>query len=103
MLARLKRNGEWIDVYRSGSVISSNGVESVFIRYGDKYHYPIYSSELVFEDYKKTKQHFVNKACKWLNDNIDLVAMVTIRAKDNHHQIVMMKNFEQEFKKAMEE
>lgn len=46
---------------------------------------------------------FINKACEWLEENIDLVAMDTVNAKSGYHEIVMMNDFERKFREAMEE
>ena len=43
------------------------------------------------------------KAIKWIEENIDLVAMDTVSAKSGYHQIVMMQDFKQKFREAMEE
>lgn len=45
----------------------------------------------------------IEKACKWLKENIDLVAMDTVNARSGHHEIVMMNVFERKFREAMEE
>lgn len=49
------------------------------------------------------KQEFIKKACKWLKENIDLVAMDTVNARSGYHEIVMMNDFERKFREAMEE
>lgn len=45
----------------------------------------------------------IEKACKWLKENIDLVAMDTVNARSGYHEIVMMNDFERKFREAMEE
>lgn len=45
----------------------------------------------------------IEKAIKWIKENIDLVAMDTVSARSGYHEIVMMNDFEQKFRKAMEE
>lgn len=45
----------------------------------------------------------IEKACKWLEENIDLVAMDTVNARSGYHEIVMMNDFERKFREAMEE
>ena len=45
----------------------------------------------------------IKKAIKWIEENIDLVAMDTVSARSGYHEIVMMNDFEQKFRKAMEE
>lgn len=45
----------------------------------------------------------IDNAIKWIKENIDLVAMDTVSARSGYHQIVMMNDFEQKFRKAMEE
>lgn len=45
----------------------------------------------------------IKKAIQWIKENIDLVAMDTVNARSGYHQIVMMNDFEQKFRKAMEE
>lgn len=49
------------------------------------------------------KQEFIEKACKWMKENIDLVAMDTVNARSGYHEIVMMNDFERKFREAMEE
>lgn len=44
----------------------------------------------------------IDKACKWLKENIDLVAMDTVNARSGYHEIVMMNDFERKFREAME-
>lgn len=46
---------------------------------------------------------FIDKACKWLKENIDLVAMDTFNVRSGYHEIVMMNFFEKKFRQAMEE
>jgi len=46
---------------------------------------------------------FLDKACKWLKENIDLVAISTFNVRSEHHEIVMMNFFERKFREAMEE
>ena len=49
------------------------------------------------------KQEFIKKACEWLEENIDLIAMDIVDARSRRHEIVMMNDFEGKFREAMEE
>lgn len=44
----------------------------------------------------------LDKAVRWLEDNIDLYAMDTISARSGYHQIVLTRGFEAAFRQAME-
>ena len=44
----------------------------------------------------------IDKTIKWIKENIDLVAMDTVSARSGYHEIVMMNDFEQKFREAME-
>lgn len=52
---------------------------------------------------KWADETMIDKAIKWIKENIDLVAMDTVSARSGYHEIVMMNDFEQKFRKAMEE
>ena len=43
----------------------------------------------------------LDKAARWLEENIDLYAMDTISAKSGYHQIVLTREFEEAFRQAM--
>lgn len=55
------------------------------------------------ESAKWADKTMIEKACKWLKENIDLVAMDTVNARSGYHEIVMMNDFERKFREAMEE
>ena len=55
------------------------------------------------EGAKWADKTMIEKACKWLKENIDLVAMDTVNARSGYHEIVMMNDFERKFREAMEE
>lgn len=55
------------------------------------------------EGAKWADKTMIDKACKWLKENIDLVAMDTVNARSGYHEIVMMNDFERKFREAMEE
>ena len=44
----------------------------------------------------------LDKAIRWLKENIDLYAMDTISARTGYHQIVLTRDFETAFRQAME-
>lgn len=50
---------------------------------------------------KWADETMIDNAIKWIKENIDLVAMDTVNARSGYHQIVMMNDFEQKFRKAM--
>ena len=52
---------------------------------------------------KWANRTMIEKAIKWIEENIDLVAMDTVSAKSGYHQIEMMQDFEQKFREAMQE
>lgn len=52
---------------------------------------------------KWADETMIDNAIKWIKENIDLVAMDTVNARSGYHQIVMMNDFEQKFRKAMGE
>lgn len=45
----------------------------------------------------------IDKACEWMEENIDIYAKVVINPKSHYPEIVMCDSFEKSFKKAMEE
>lgn len=45
----------------------------------------------------------IKKVIAWIKDNIDLVAENAVSLKSGYQEIVMMDNFEQKFREAMEE
>lgn len=55
------------------------------------------------EGAKWADRTMIEKAIKWIEENIDLVAMDTVSAKSGYHQIVMMQDFKQKFREAMQE
>ena len=55
------------------------------------------------EGAKWADKTMIEKACKWLKENIDLVAMDTVNVRSGYHEIVMMNDFERKFREAMEE
>lgn len=60
-----------------------------------------------FERFKEARQEdkekLIAEACCWLEENIDLYAEVMISNKSGYNEIVMCDNFEQHFRKAMED
>lgn len=84
MIARLKSTGAYVDVYKEGSVISKNGVEGCYYRFGDTAKKVIYGSELVFErdnegqallyavekTAERTKREVIEKAERFIHDTI---------------------------------
>lgn len=60
------------------------------------------SYELIVETAEWADSTIIEKAIKWLKENIDLVAMDTVSARSGYHQIVMMQDFEQKFREAMQ-
>lgn len=114
MKARLKKTGEWIDVYKEGSVISKNGVEGCYYRFGDAAKRVIYGSEIVFEKYndneskellyavektaERTKREVIEKAAEWLRNNM-------FHSINDGVQIngTCVSDFVGKFKQAMEE
>ena len=54
------------------------------------------------EGAKWADKTMIDKTIKWIKENIDLVAMDTVSARSGYHEIVMMNDFEQKFREAME-
>ena len=112
MKARVKATGEIVDVYKEGSVISKNGIEGCYYRFGDTAKKVIYGSELVFGDNnegkallyavektaERTKREVIDKAVKWLSNNM-------FHSINNGIQIngFCVSDFVERFKQAMEE
>mgnify|MGYP003424509470 CR=1 FL=1 len=73
---------------------------------GDKFSEEMreYNRSKAFEEGAKwADKTMIDKACKWLEENIDLVAMDTVNVRSGYHEIVMMNDFERKFREAMEE
>lgn len=56
----------------------------------------------VCDGVKFADKTMLEKACKWLKENIDIYAKVVINHKSHYPEIVMCDTFEKNFKKAME-
>ena len=50
---------------------------------------------------RNIRNTMLDKAVRWLEENIDLYAMDTISAKSGYHQIVLTREFEEAFRQAM--
>lgn len=61
------------------------------------------AKESFIEGAKWADKTMIEKACKWIKENIDIYAEVVINHKSNYPEIVMCDTFEENFKKAMEE
>lgn len=58
--------------------------------------------DIQLEMMKQRDKRLIEKACKWLKENIDTYAKVVINPKSHYPEIVMCDTFEKNFKKAME-
>lgn len=121
MIARLKRTGEWVDVYKNGSVISKNGTEGCYYKFGDTTKNVIYGSELVFEKdnegkallyavektAKRTKREVIEKAVKWLEEEMCYRDQSSGRGHWGEIKTLgtydSLEEFIKEFKQAMED
>ena len=61
-----------------------------------------YVSNACMEIAQWADRTMLDKAVRWLEENIDLYAMDTISAKSGYHQIVLTREFEEAFRQAME-
>lgn len=60
-------------------------------------------SEACMRMAERIEQELIEKAYKWIKENIDIYTEVVINHKSNYPEIVMRDTFEENFKKAMEE
>lgn len=59
--------------------------------------------DIQLEMMKQRDKRLIEKACKWLKENIDTYAKVVINPKSHYPEIVMCDTFEKNFKKVMNE
>lgn len=61
------------------------------------------SYSLIVETARWADKTMIDKACEWMEENIDIYAKVVINPKSHYPEIVMCDSFEKSFKKTMEE